>query len=319
MHNSKLLLAMLAGTTGLAACSGSDGGATASRTAVFADQAGRATQALADGATLTADRRSAAGIQRNYNAQTAEAAADPTARVSRNAAGGLDLTVAGRTISFTPADTSPDGFGYETADGSASIWAWSADSMAEQLDPAGPGFTRIFDYYTDLPGNTGQNGFIVTGTETRPSALATLPTATYNGWSRIRVAPTEGFANWNDSVREARGDITLTANFGAGTVAGGVTNMDARAPRSVDPTRTWTPFAGSLTLGAAPISGNSFEGAVTADAGFTATIGTVADGSTYSGRFYGGQAQEAAGVFNITGTGSVGGGMVGWGVFQAER
>lgn len=313
MHNSKFLTALLLGTTGLAACSGSN----TPGTAVYADVAGTAAKALGDGQTLTATQRSGSGIARDYDAETAAAAADTSAQVRRNAAGGLDLTVAGRTISFSPADTTPDGYGYQTAD--AGIWAWSADSMAEQLDPAGPGYTRLFDYYADLAGDTGQSGFIVTGTETRPAALAALPTATYNGWSRIRVAPTDGFANWDDSVREARGDLALTANFGAGNVSGAITNMSARETRTADPTRTWTPFAGSMALGSAPISGNGFSGALTADAGFASTIGTVADGSTYSGGFYGPEAEEAAGVFNVIGTAAGGGGMVGWGLWQADK
>lgn len=316
MHNSKFLLALLASTAGLAACSGSNGAGT-SGTAVYADVAGRAAEALEDGNTLTATQQSAAAIARNYDAQTAEIVEDGTASVSKNAAGGLDLTVAGRTISFTPADTSADGYGYEVA--TAGIWTWTGDSMAEALDPSGPGYVRAFDYFVDLDPGTGRSGFIVTGTETRPSALAALPTATYDGRAQVRVASAEGFANFGDAVSDARGDIALTANFGAGTVSGSVTNMESREPRNADPTRTWTPFAGSVALGSAPISGNGFTGSVTADATFESTIGTIDAGSTYSGGFYGPAAEQAAGVFNLTGTAAGGGGMVGWGLWQAER
>ena len=55
-------------------------------------------------------------------------------------------------------------------------------------------------------------------------------------------APAEGFADYSDNVSEVRGDVNLTANFGAGTVAGSVTNMQSQLPDSVDPTFTWTNF-----------------------------------------------------------------------------
>ena len=314
MQHSNILLVLVASATGLTACSG---GSSTGSSAVYSVPDGTAAEALEAGRTLTATQESAAAITRDFDAETAMATADPSASVRKNAAGGLDLTVAGRTISFSPADTRADGYGYEIA--GASIWTWSTESMAEAIDPAVPGYVRVFDYHTDLEPGGEQSGFIVTGTETRPAALAALPTATYFGRARVRVAPTEGFADWNDSVSEARGDMALTANFGAGTVSGGITNLDSRAPRNVDPTRTWTPFAGSVALGSAPITGNSFTGAVTADAAFQSTIGTIDAGSTYSGRFYGPEAQQAAGVFNLTGTPAGGGTMIGWGQFQTGR
>lgn len=319
-------IALLLGTTALSACGGGGSVSTApvNRTGnapadqVLSDAAGNAAEALADDTTLTASARTTSGINRNYDAETAASAGQATAKVSRNASGALTLEAAGRTIEFAPGDLSEDGYGYNTDD--ASIWAWSADSMAEQLDPANGQNSLVFDYHTDGEDNTGQNAFIVVGTETDAADLATLPTASYEGWSRIRVAPTSGFADWDSAVSEARGDLNMAANFGAGTISGSLTNMSGRATRAEDPTRTWNPIAGSVSLNETAITGNGFSGSLSADSNFESEIGTIASGSTYSGTFFGSDADEVAGGFNLSGTAAEGGAsFVGWGVFQGGK
>lgn len=319
-------IALLLGTTALSACGGSGSVTTApvNRTGnapadqVLSETAGNAAEALADDTTLTASARTTSGINRDYDAESAASAGAATAKVSRNASGALTLEAAGRTIEFAPGDLSEDGYGYET-DG-AGIWAWSADSMAEQLDPANGQNSLVFDYYTDGEDNTGQNAFIVVGTETDEADLAALPTASYSGWSRIRVAPSTGFEDWDSAVAEARGDLNMAANFGAGTVSGSLTNMQGRATRTEDPTRTWNTITGTVTLNETAITGNGFSGALTADSNFESEIGTIASGSTYSGTFFGSDADEVAGGFNVTGTSAEdGAAYLGWGVFQGYK
>lgn len=310
----------------LAACGGGSG-STVSRSGptgntpaqqVLTENAGNAAQALADGETLRASERTSSGIMRNFDENTAVAAADTTATVTRNSEGALTLNVAGQTIAFAPGDLSEDGYGY--VKNGAGLWAWSEDSMAEQLDPTNGRDMLVFDYFANSGSGTGQSGFIVTGTETDASALAALPSATYNGRSRIRVAPTTGFEDWDDAVSEARGRLSMSANFGSGTVSGSVTELEGRAPRNVDPTRNWSPLDGSLALNESSISGNGFSGSVTADSAFTTGLGSVDAGSSYSGTFFGTAAGEVAGGLSLSGSAADGGApYVGWGFFRGEK
>lgn len=321
MRNHGYIIALIAGTSVLSACGG--GGSTVSRAGntgadqVLTKTAGNAAQALADGATLRASERASSGITRNYDETTSTAATDTTARVSRNASGALTLEVAGETIAFSPGDLSEDGYGYDK--GNASLWAWSGDSMADQLDPANGRNAMVFDYFTDLPGAADQTGFIVVGSETAAGDMATLPSATYSGGARIRVAPKDT-VSFADSVSEARGNLAMAANFGAGTISGSVTNIEGRAPRNVDPTRTWSPVDGSLALNRTAISGNGFTGGVSADSAFTTEFGTVDAGSTYSGTFFGTAAGEVAGGISMSGSSAVGGTpYIGWGFFHGGK
>lgn len=313
MKNIQTLSAVLLGTSILAACGGGgNSSGVVSRSGntgadkVLAVDAGNAAEALEDG-SLKASQRASSGWTRHYDAETAELSGDSTARIEPNDEGGVDLTIGGQTIRFVAADITEDGFGLELPDGSAGIWTWDADTIAEALDPANSGYSLVFDYYTDNGDDTGRNGFLVVGTETADAALQALPTATYEGYARLRMAPKSGFNDYDEDVSEARGDVTMVADFGAGKVSGEVTNMEGRAPQAEDPTRTWTAFDGGLTMEEANITGNGFTGAITADAGFTDAVGTIDSGSSYSGTFFGPGAEEVGGGINLTGTGADGG------------
>ena len=328
MRNRGCFVALLLGTSAtLAGCSGGggSGGMAASRAGnAPADQvlasAGSAAKVLADGTKLTASQRTSSGITRDYDKETADLSKDTKAKVSRNVSGALTLEAAGRTIVFAPGDLTADGNGYEKLD-DAGIWAWNENTMAQQLDPTRPASSMVFDYYVDAADdNGGQNGFVIVGTETDAATLAALPTATYTGRSRIRVAPTTGFENYASVVAEARGDLEMTANFGAGTVSGSISDLEGRAPRAEDPTRTWSAVPGALALNPAAISGNGFTGSVSADADFAANIGTAGADSSYSGTFFGTGASEVAGGINLKGTAAeTGQGYVGWGFFQGNK
>lgn len=322
--------ALIAGASLLSACGGSSGGGgggggpvTGRAGNTGADQvlsrtAGNAAQAMSDGRTLVASQRSSSGILRNVEAGTAAQAADSTLRLTRNESGALTMVVNGETIAFSPDDLTEDGYGY-SRDG-ADIWAWSADSMANQLDPANGRASLVFDHYARLPDGTERLGFAVVGTETDARDLPGLPRATYSGFARVRVAPETGFERYGDAVSEARGDLGMAADFGAGTISGQVTNMETRAPRYVDPSRSWTPAEGTLALNPAAMTGNGFTGGVSADSAFTAGIGSVDPASSYSGTFFGAGADEVAGGISLGGTAAESGqSYVGWGVFQGAR
>lgn len=328
MKFNGILIAAFAASTALTACSGGGSGGGSSVVSrsgntgadqVLAVDAGNAAQALEDGTTLKASQRASSGWSRNFEAETGALTADTTASIQRNADGGVDLIVGGRTISFTAADLTSDG-GFRLPDGSAGIYNWNYNTMEEALDPANGNYSLAFDYWYDNDDGTGANGHAVIGTETENSEIANLPTATYSGWAQIRVAPTEGFNDYNDDVNQARGDLALTANFGAGKVSGDVTNLESRLPNNVDPTQSWTPFDGALTLQETDIEGNGFTGAITSDADFDTNFGSIDNGSTYSGTFFGPNGEEVGGGINGTGTSAVNGTpWIGFGVFQGYK
>ena len=282
---------------------------------VLAVDAGTATEALAAGTTLKASQRASSGWTKDYVHETAALTGDTTASIRRNDDGGVDLIVGDRIIVFT-ADDLLDG-GFQLPDGSAGIFSMNYNSIVEALDEDNGEHSLGFDYYfNDEDGAGGRNSFAVIGTETADSDIETLPTATYSGYAYLRVGPREDFTSFGDVVLDAKGDLSMTANFGAGTVSGEVTDMERKFPSNVDPTRTWTPFTGALTLQTADIDGNGFTGAITSDAGFNANFGTVNSGSTYSGTFFGPNAEQVGGGINGTGMSVDGTPWIGIGLFQ---
>lgn len=331
----KAFFGILAASTALAACSsGSGGGGSGGNGSgntgadkVLAANAGTAAKALADGTTLRASGRASSAWVRDFSGDTATAAlaADGSVQIRKNNQGGLDLITPNGTFTFTADDLSEDGYAFDLPDGSAGISAWNGDSMADALNAEGEErWSLLFDYFYDYgDGDFGRNGFALIGTETADSKLKTLPTATYEGSAWVNIAPTDNFDDWNTQNHRVRGDLTLTADFGAARVSGGVDNMAHREPNAVNPDRIWTPFDGSLTLEATDIVGNGFEGAATADAGFNAAIGTVGTDSSYSGTFFGPDAEEVGGTISLTGDTAVltnipaGSAYIGYGGWQA--
>jgi hypothetical protein len=302
------LIAVLAMSTALAGCV-SSGNKVVSRAGnspadrVDTADAGNAGKALADGKTLKSAARTTSAWQRNFQGESATLIAQPKATLVRNAAGGVDLTVGTRTIHFADTDLTADGYGYELADGSAGVGVRRADSVTEALDPVTGRPAVILDYwFDDEDHNGGVNGFAIFGTETKNSVVASLASATYKGDAEIKFAPKAGFDDYGSKVSKIQGDVDMTANFGSGTVAGSITALQYQAPRLIDPTRSWTDIDGSLALNTAKIDGNGFTGAVTADAAFVENAGKVDSSSSYSGTFYGENADYAAGVLNLSGT-----------------
>lgn len=312
--------ACLAATAALSACSSGSGVASGAGNALETPAPASAAKLPFDGKTLTSSARNSSQWKRDFDNNTAALVTSPTATIKGNSLGGIDLTVNGRTLSFAASDITTDGYGFHLADDSGGIWTWSEDSMAQALDPANKRVVQVFDFYSDTRDGTGISGFAVVGTETETSAIATLPTATYTGWSRVRIGPTTGFDNWDTMVSEGRGDITLTADFGAGTVSGAVTKMQTRQPQGIDPTGAWSDISGELTLGSTAISGNGFVGDISADAAFATDVGTLDSGSSYSGTFFGAAGEEAAGAINLMGTrADTGNPFIAFGVWSAAK
>ncbi|MCV2863958.1 transferrin-binding protein-like solute binding protein [Defluviimonas sp. WL0075] len=305
MKRRTLVLTCTAMAAALAACSS---GSTSRSTSVYSVDAGTAGKALEDGKTLVAQKGAVAGMALNFDTHTA-GLADSTFELKKNADGELTMVVDGVEYAFAPGDryVEPSDmqiYGYNAKPGGSDIWLsnWRR-TLDEALDPNDPHYADIWDYYINSGTQPDQYGFAVVGTETRPSDIGSLPTATYNGRARIMALPNDGDPDFSTARTQVRGDMEMTADFGAATIAGSIYNIETRPAggSSFDPT------LGSISMDETDIVGNSFDGTLTPDADLRTSLDLSADTSgTYSGRFYGPNAEEVAGTLTITGADGTG-------------
>lgn len=162
-------------------------------------------------------------------------------------------------------------------------------------------FSGVYDYVAPFSVTSGgYTGTYLIGVAARHDRLPTSGTAIYSGQSTVTGILTGGGAG--ASAFSATGDLSLTADFQAGTVRVALNQLSG----------TGTPFD-KLTLDGLAISndqgdavfGMGAAGSVTATNNGTAVtpIGTVST-KQVAGSFYGGDNQgpvEAGGSFNLTG------------------
>jgi C-lobe and N-lobe beta barrels of Tf-binding protein B len=142
----------------------------------------------------------------------------------------------------------------------------------------------IANHYDAATGGTNLTGFY-TGTATALSDLPKNVTATYSGTYY-------GYALQPGTVLQQAGNMSMSANFGSGTVAGQVTNLTNAS--------TLANAGYGLSMNGT-ISGGNYTGT----AGYTTTTGAAAgtvSSSTLAGGFFGAQAAETAGALAIKGT-----------------
>ena len=146
---------------------------------------------------------------------------------------------------------------------------------------------NVHDWYAAAITDAGiaastQRGFVVYGASTEAAGLP-AGTATYEGRAHLRAwLPDNPSFN---AKTDASGRLMLDANFDAGTVSGAIDRID---------------MAGSPLTELAIANGAINAGALSAD-----LRGTAADArldGTLSGRFFGPQAAEVAGVLEGTHT-----------------
>ncbi len=298
----------LAFLAALSACGGS-GTAPANQppvTRLYATDAGTAGKALQDGKTLTAQTggTSVFGIDWNNGTTTLKSG---TFKVFKNASGELTMTVDGKDYAFAPGDRfvdPSDGLVYEySVDGTTTgVWLglWSnTDTLDATLDPNQSGYAQVWGYYVDADLNgIAQQGYAVVGTETKAADLALMPSATYSGLARMNVVPAAGYNGNLNSLTRVRSDMDLSADFGAGTIAGSLTNIEVEPPGG-----TPTIVPGAVSMDPTTLAGNGFAGSLTPDAAFIAGQGAgYSANGTYAGIFYGPAAQQVAGTMSMTGT-----------------
>lgn len=220
--------------------------------------------------------------------------------IVKNNKGGVDITMDGTNFSYAAADK--QGNGYYRSDGGGAHQAHSWESAADKHS-----FSQLWSYSFEENVNSTHSGFAVVGAETKPEVLVNKASATYRGsmGGHTIAGPMQG--DWRQLVSKGMDSTVLDVQFGANpTISGTISNMQIRD--SVNDGKGWGPFrdmAGTLTLESAPISGNGYEGKVTADAAFINSVGfTKFENGKYAGRFYGPNGEEAAGV--ISGDNNVG-------------
>lgn len=172
-------------------------------------------------------------------------------------------------------------------------------------DNIGSGYARrVGVYYTPGGVDFGFETRSVIGTETRDSVIADLAgmnaTASYRGFGSIKIARSDlGFFGFNGNLS---GDLDMDADFGAGQVSGTMSNLflESREGQTIRPETG--DRAGTIRLEDAAIQANAFQGGISPDAALTADDAGLAkfvDSGTYSGAFYGPNAEEIGGTMTF--------------------
>jgi hypothetical protein len=176
----------------------------------------------------------------------------------------------------------------------------------------GAGFLSYarFGYWEDSTADRLQPriGFFASGRETPAGAMPTSGTATFVGSSAGLALTPDGYARID-------GALTLRANFGLRTVDGEITGMRAEFLARTNPggpTPT-LPFA-MIQLYAGTIVGNGFTGS----AGALSPSNAALASGTMDGRFFGPQAQEVGGRWEVRSPDATGT-IQAWGAFGGVR
>jgi hypothetical protein len=281
-------------------------------TRIFSSGNGDAGDVLADGGTLTARQGTTSGITLDYDDERGGGTGlveNPQLAIAFNDDGELTLFVEGQEQAFSSDDyeVEDDGtvYGYftqeqcDTIGVCNSLFSWSG--TLDEFKDSGNGYHKVYVLQTNqLYGDDealSLSAYGVAGTETRDDALGSLGSATYEGFSRIDAYPVAGFVDNGTSRTRIDSDVTMSVDFGSGTLSGFLSNTELRRPDEDDGTLV----AGTIVMEESRFAGNGFMGGLQADADWVAATGSTLSGN-YSGAFFGPNAEEAAGTISATGT-----------------
>jgi hypothetical protein len=206
--------------------------------------------------------------------------------LSANPNGSYALTINNVTAAFNgrtvPGVTAFDG-----------IWFTRATVDSANLD-----YTRYgYWSYGETIDGTFNLGAWTTGFLTPPASLPAQGTATYAGKAAGLYNAAISTGAMADFDSTFKGDVSLTANFGASTLSGSITNITATSLYSAltGPVND-IGFSASIDR-----TNNLFAGTtlVTGQASGTYGFGPTASG-LINGRFYGPNAAEVGAVFNVS-------------------
>ncbi len=293
-------VSFLALTAALGACGGGGGGTGAGPAApAVAYATGRYGKAqavylpnLGAGSAAITDRSPVDGQTLTYSVATpATSTTQGTAKFSVGPmAGGTTMvgSTTGMLLSVSPATTL-----YVSSDSTTVATVSTNAGTNALLTDAGYG-----RYWVYPASGQEQVGGFFTGTPTSQSQMPGNITATYTGgFTGYRVAQGQG-------ITSLKGSSSLTADFGAGTVNGTISNL-VNGSNGLNQTYGLS-LAGNIT-------GNTYNGTV----GFTNAAPGVASGtpvvasSALNGAFYGNGATQTAGSLSITGQAPSIGGAIG--------
>ena len=276
---------------------------------IFADDTGDVGDALSDGDTLTARQVAMAGIELNYNGGPTRLKDTDKFTVRVNDDGEITLELENTEMVFSAADreVEDDGevYGYFTEAECEDIgFCVSLSTYSGEIDDLkenGNGYHAVLNAQSNQvnAGPPDLKVFAVVGTETRDSALSGLGSATYEGRTRFDITPAEGFLSNSESRNRIRSDVTLNADFGAGTISGVMDALESRGPTESD----YTALPGTVAMRESTFSVNGFQGRLAPDATFNSENEVTLDpDSKYSGAFFGPNAEEVGGTFSISGS-----------------
>ena len=279
---------------------------------IFAEDAGDIADVLASEGRLAAREVSEATWRENYATEGSDGAYTSVDGVVEIEGDGDDLLV---TFAIA-GDPSPDVIrivdaasideGFVTIDTEGlffDLFVGGGLTIADLLDDtSGSGYARrIGIYYGQSGDGFGLQTETVFGTETTDAMIADLgmtdAVATYDAFGQIRIRRDD--ADWNIFNANLSGDISMEADFGAGTVSGEMGNLffeEFAGNTEVDDFEV----DGSIIMNETSIQANAFGGSLSADAALTDDdpgIGSVVAGVGYSGAFYGPEAEEIGGTF----------------------
>jgi hypothetical protein len=224
----------------------------------------------------------------------------PSASITKNQSGAYDAVLNGRAYSFAYADEKSSGDSWERiardpkGNPVSSLTLWNAGigkRAGLQTDENGQTFHKVLGYYlfdrSDPGQSTGrrERGHVVIGNPTDAQRMAAKTrTASYDGYYYANVMPATGVPM--DQSMAVSGGMRLVADFDKQTISGQSSTFTVRDAGASN----FNPQSSTIWLKDAAIKGNSFAGIMNSDNAWM--------NGTYSGQFFGGNAQEVGGVMS---------------------
>ena len=171
----------------------------------------------------------------------------------------------------------------------------SSFSTSANLDWTRAGYWSTGGDWWGYDDVVGRRAVFVTGYETPAAAVPAAGTATFTGsavGSVFQPGHSSGITHCACAIEQVTGNASFTADFGARTLAGSLTNMSVGNPWSGDAFQ-WNDVAFTST-----IAGSSFSGTSRVTSAPSGAMAANATG-TLEGRFFGPSAQEAGAVWTL--------------------
>ena len=302
----------------LTACGSSNTGSRSENPTgkVFAEAVGETfSKKLDEGETFTGQDGMVTSVEVDYDARTSTKTAAHSAKIrlpNAGETGELAMEIDGVTRVFTTADREPssDGktYGYHVRDAVTNerdfLFAWSGGELDEVLsgDP-NSNYHQVWHYGSSKDDGTGafidKKGYLVVGSETPKgglpagSVIAPNPMASYGGYANFYIISKDGADPYTENRLESR-DVQMTADFGAGTIAGTMSDMRFR-----DDDENWSDLNGSIAMGETAITGTGFAGNLTADGDLMAAAPVTLGAGSFTGQFFGPTGENVAGTLEM--------------------